>query len=388
MSKIILKGITWAHSRGFTPLMAYAQRFGELYPDVEVKWEKRTLQQFADFPVEKLAGKYDLLIIDHPWVGCAAATECVLPLEEYLPKQFLDDQLQNTVGGSHLSYNYNGHQWALAIDAAVPAASYRADLFEKNRREIPASWEHVITLAGEGKVAVPAVPIDLLMNFFTFCMANGKEPFLSKQEVVDEATGISALETMKELYAVVDKKMFSNNPIAVAELMTKTDNYWYCPFAYCYSNYSREGFAQNILNYANLVTYKNTGKLRGTIGGTGLAVSAFGQHREYALQFAKEIASAKCQSTFYLEHGGQPGHKAGWTSEKANSLCNNFFKNILPVMENGYVRPRYNGYLFFQDNAGKPLQEYLMGNVNAGEVLKEMNELYKKSYFSNLIVKS
>jgi multiple sugar transport system substrate-binding protein len=193
---------------------------------------------------------------------------------------------------------------------------------------------------------------------------------------------------MKELYAVVDKKMFGYNPIAIAEIMTKTDDYWYCPFAYCYSNYSRTGFAQKILTYANLVTYNNTGKLRGTIGGTGLAVSAFGEHREYALQFAKEIASAKCQSTFYLEHGGQPGHKAGWTSEKANSLCNNFFKNILPVMENGYVRPRYNGYLFFQDHAGKPLQQYLIGNVSAEEVLKEMNEVYKKSYLSNLILKS
>lgn len=388
MSKIILKGITWAHSRGFTPLMAYAQRFGELYPQVEVKWEKRTLQQFADFPIEKLAEKYDLLSIDHPWVGCAAATECVLPLEQFLPKEFLDDQLQNTVGGSHLSYNYNGHQWALAIDAAVPTASYRVDLFAKNKREIPTTWEEVIALAEEGKVAVPAVPIDLLMNFFTFCIAKGKPPFLSKEEVTDEATGISALETMEELYAVVDKKMFGYNPIAVAELMTKTDDYWYCPFAYCYSNYSREGFAENILTYTNLVTYKNTGNLRGTIGGTGLAVSAFSQQQEYALEFAKEITSAKCQSTFYVEHGGQPGHKSAWTNEKANSLCNNFFKNILPVMENGYVRPRYNGCLFFQDHAGKPLQQYLIGNVSAGEVLKEMNEVYKKSYLSNLNLKS
>jgi multiple sugar transport system substrate-binding protein len=85
MSKIILKGITWAHSRGITPLIAYAQRFGELYP-VQVTWEKRSLQEFADFPVEKLAEQYDLLIIDHPWVGCAAATASVLPLEQYLPK--------------------------------------------------------------------------------------------------------------------------------------------------------------------------------------------------------------------------------------------------------------------------------------------------------------
>jgi len=241
-------------------------------------------------------------------------------------------------------------------------------------------------LAEEGKVAVPAVPIDLLMNFFTFCMANGKAPFLSKEEVIDEATGISALETMKELYSMVDKKMFGYNPIAIAERMTKSDDYWYCPFAYCYSNYSRSGFARNILTYTNPVNFKNTGKLRGTIGGTGLAVSAFSKNKERALLFAREIVSSECQSTFYVEHGGQPGHKEAWKSENANRLCNNFFKNILPSMENGYVRPRYNGYLMFQANAGKPLQEYLMGNIKAGEVLKEMNDLYKKSYLPNLIV--
>jgi multiple sugar transport system substrate-binding protein len=386
MSKIILKGITWAHSRGITPLIAYAQRFAELYP-VQVIWEKRTLQEFADFPVEKLAEKYDLLIIDHPWVGCAAATGSVLPLEQYLPKEYLDDQLQNTVGGSHLSYNYNGHQWALAIDAAVPVASYRSDLFEKNAREIPTTWEEVITLAKEGKVAVPAVPIDILMNFFTFCIASGKAPFLTREEVIDEATGVSALKAMKELYSLVDKRMFGYNPIAVAEVMTRTDDYWYCPFAYGYSNYSRCGFAKNILTYSTLVN-KNGRKLRGTLGGTGLAVSTFSRHKEHALSFAKEITSSGCQSTFYVEHSGQPGHKAAWTSEKANRLCNNFFKNILPVMETGYLRPRYNGYLSFQDHAGKPLQEYLKGKSDARQVLREINELYKKSYLHNLIVKS
>ena len=386
MSKIILKGITWAHSRGITPLVAYAQRFGELNPGVEVKWEKRTLQEFADFRIEKLAEKYDLLIIDHPAVGSLAATECVLQLEQYLSKEFLDDQFENTVGSSHLSYNYNGHQWALAIDAAVPAASYRADLFKKNDRTIPATWQEVIMLAEEGKVAVPAVPIDLLMNFFTCSIANGKAPFLSNEEVIDEATGNYALEMMKELYGVVDKKMFDYNPIAVAEVMTRTDDYWYCPFAYCYSNYSRAGFAENILTYTNMVTYKNNEKLRGTIGGTGLAVSAFSQHKEYALQFGQEVTSAKCQSTFYIEHGGQPGYKEAWKSERANCLCNDFFKNLLPVMENGYVRPRYNGYLDFQEHAGKSLQEYLKGNIKGQEVLKEMNKLFKNTYLPNLRV--
>jgi multiple sugar transport system substrate-binding protein len=378
MSKIILKGITWGHSRGITPLIAYSQRFTELYPDVEVIWKKRTLQEFADFPIEKLTEQYDLLIIDHPWVGCAAATSCVLPLEEYLSKAYLDDQLQNSVGYSHLSYNYHHHQWALAIDAATPAASYRADLFERNNASIPTNWNELIELAKKGKVAVPAIPIDLLMNFYMFCIAHGKEPFLNDEDVIDTQTGIAALETMQQLYSLLDKKMFRYNPIAVAEVMSKTDDYWYCPFAYCYSNYSRVGYAENILLYAGLVQF-NSKKLRSTIGGTGLAVSVFSKHKEAAIKFAEEIVSPKCQSTLYLEHGGQPGHKAAWVNENANHLCNNFFKNVLPVMENGYVRPRYNGYLHFQDHAGEPLHNYLLNGGDPGKVLKKIKKLYQKS---------
>ena len=78
----VLNGITWGHSRGITPLLAASQRYNELHPDAEIRWKKRTLQEFADFPIEKLTEEYDLLIIDHPWVGCAAATKCVLPLNE------------------------------------------------------------------------------------------------------------------------------------------------------------------------------------------------------------------------------------------------------------------------------------------------------------------
>ena len=374
----VLNGIAWGHSRGITPLLAASQRYSELHPDVEINWKKRTLQEFADFPIEKLTEKYDLLIIDHPWVGCAAATNCVLPLDEHLSKEYLDDQLINSVGHSHLSYNYKNSQWALAIDAATPAASYRKDQLEKNNTPIPATWEDVLALARKGKVAVPAIPIDLLMNFYTFCIANGNEPFQHKEEVIDMATGKLAIETMKELYSLVDKKMFEYNPIAIAEVMSSTSDYWYCPFAYCYSNYSRVGYAKNVLHYADVVLF-NGNKLRTTIGGTGLAVSASGTHKEIAIDFTKWIVSGEMQRTFYLQNGGQPGHRSAWQDEAANKLSNNFFATILPIMDNGYVRPRYNGYLHFQDHAGKPLQKCLLENGDPLTALNEMNKIYRQS---------
>lgn len=385
MNRIILNGITWGHSRGFTPLQAYAQRFTEKNPNVEVVWKKRTLQEFADFPIEKLTEHYDLLIIDHPWVGCAAATECVLPLNEYLPADYLADQKKNSVGRSHESYNYDSHQWALAIDAATPVASYRADLFKANNASLPKTWEDLLELAGKGKVVVPAIPIDILMNFYMFCIGHGTAPFLSDEEVIDEATGITALQTMRELYSLIPKACFAKNPIGIAELLSSSDEYWYCPFAYGYSNYSRKGYAANLLSYTGLVTFNGL-PLRSTLGGTGIAVSAFSKNKELALQFAQEIVSPLCQETFYVEHGGQPGHRKAWTSKHANDLTNHYFSSTLQTLDESYIRPRYNGYLHFQDEAGTPVQHYLLHGDNERDVLVELNKIYHQSLHAHKTV--
>jgi multiple sugar transport system substrate-binding protein len=389
----LLKGITWAHSRGITPLLAAGQRFSELFPDITVQWVKRSLQAFADEPLEDLTKEYDLLIIDHPWVGCAAATGCVLPLDACLPGTYLADQAKHSVGNSYFSYQYQDHLWALPIDAATPVASYRKDLLDRHGVSIPDTWEAVLDLAQRGKVAVPAIPIDILMNFYMFCIAHGNTPFQNREEVIDERTGVAALLTMQELYGRVDPRFFRCNPIAVAELMSSTDDYWYCPFAYGYSNYSRAGYGKKMLLYGDLVRFgsgspqserpqlgrPDGARLRSTIGGTGLSVSAHSPYKTEALQFAEWVVSGRIQSTLYMEHGGQPGHGSAWTNANANRLCNNYFQSILPAMERGYTRPRYNGYLHFQDQAGDPIRDYLMGQGTAGAVLEQINNIYKRS---------
>lgn len=378
-NKIILKGITWNHSRGYTPLVAAAQRFGELHPELEIHWKKRSLQEFADYPLEALAEQYDLLVIDHPWVGRAAACGSVLPFDSYLPRKYLAELSDNSAGSSHQSYQYNNHQWALAIDAATPVASYRADLLEKNGTGIPRTWNELIALAQKGKVAVPAIPIDLLMNFYMFCIAAGGHPFQNDEEVTGKETGLQALDAMKTLWSLIDPQLFTCNPIAVAELMTTTSDYWYCPFAYGYSNYARNGYAKHRLDYTDLIDYGQTGPLQSTLGGTGLAISSVTLHRDRAMQFVIWVASAEIQSTLYVEHGGQPAHRSAWTNPNVNRNCNNYFMNTLPALERAYMRPRFNGYLHFQDQAGLLLQQYLQHGGNPETVLEEINTLYRKS---------
>lgn len=114
---IELKGIAWNHTRGFVPVVATGQRYEELNPEVRVTWEKRSLQAFADAPLQDLAEAYDLIVMDHPHVALAGREKILLPLNEYLAAEFLADQAAHSVGESHSSYNCNGQQLTLATDA-------------------------------------------------------------------------------------------------------------------------------------------------------------------------------------------------------------------------------------------------------------------------------
>src|SRR5690348_7161049 len=98
----ILRGITWNHTRGFLPMVATAQRYEELHPKVQIMWEKRSLQAFADAPIRKLAEDFDLLVMDHPSVGEAAGF--LFPLDEHLPPDFITEQALSSVGPSYDSY--------------------------------------------------------------------------------------------------------------------------------------------------------------------------------------------------------------------------------------------------------------------------------------------
>ncbi|GMA60744.1 extracellular solute-binding protein [Alicyclobacillus fastidiosus] len=374
-----LNGITWNHSRGYASVVAAAQRFSEINPDIEIMWEKRSLQEFADYPIDQLIDKYDLLVIDHPWAGFAYANSALLPLEKYLSKEYLDDQKEGSVGKSFESYNFNGSQFALAIDAATPVAAYREDLLKLQGTQPPQTWADVLKLARLKKVIFPAIPIDTLMNFYMLCVTMNGELFTDEGTVVDEYIGTQALEQLKELASLCPNDIFNWNPIQIYEMLTRNDDFVYCPFAYGYSNYSRQGYSRHNLVFDDLVSLNEYGRLVSTLGGTGIAISASCQNINEAVLFAEYVASPNCQKSIYFTSGGQPGHRSAWLDEEVNSLSNQFFKNTLPTLDRAYVRPRYCGYLYFQDHAGVIVQEYLRGNTSSKAVLDKLKNLYHQS---------
>src|ERR1700742_1155774 len=153
---IQLRGITWQHTRGYLPMVATSQRFSEINPDVSIRWELRSLQAFADCPIEELARQFDLLVVDHPSSGRAALNDVLLPLDDLISRALLADLATNSVGRSWESYLYNGHQWASPIDAATPVSAWRPDLLDKYSITPPTTWDELLDLAKRGLVVVPA----------------------------------------------------------------------------------------------------------------------------------------------------------------------------------------------------------------------------------------
>lgn len=373
-----IKGITWNHTRGLLPMVATAQRFSELHPGIEISWEKRSLQDFADSSIDSLAERFDLLVIDHPWTGFGAKNQTILPLSDYLPTDYIQDLEQNTVGKSFESYVFSNKLWALPIDAATPVAAARKDILEQMGEKVPQTYEELLALAKKGKVAFAGIPIDVLMSFYMYCCSLGEAPFQTTQKVVSTAIGTKALQLFRTIALLIDPVNYNRNPIQVYEAMVNSNEIAYCPFAYGYSNYSRTGYSNNILHFYDLVQLGNQPMIS-SLGGTGLAVSSSSQHINEAIQYAQFACSSIIQQTIFADNGGQPGHLQAWKNKRINQLTHHYFKNTLPALQRAFLRPRYYGHMYFQDHAGDVVRDYLMKGGDEKSVLEALNTMYLKS---------
>jgi multiple sugar transport system substrate-binding protein len=381
---ITLKGVTWKHDRGLAPMLATAGRFSEEHPEVRVEWEARSLHEFGDASVSLFAEQYDLIVLDHPFMGQVAENRCVLPLDEHVSQSTLDTLGSESAGVSHESYFYGGHQWALAIDAASHVAGYRPDLLEAAGARVPETWDEVFEMAKirPGFVTVALFPLDSLMCFFTLCANAGNPPFSEESgRVIDHDAGEFALLRLKALAKISVDNALSLNPIATWERMSTTDDIAYCPLAFGYSNYARNGYRRSLLSFANIPSSGAVGCGGATLGGAGIAISKRCSQVESAVQYATWVAGADCQRTLYVQSGGQPGNRRAWTDPEANALTNGYFESILPTVERAFLRPRYAGFPEFQNGAFNVVWQFLKEDGSPAAMLNALNELYRKCSF-------
>lgn len=377
-----LKGTTWAHTRGFAPMAATAQVYQDARPDVEITWERRSLWSFGEQTLDELAKGYDLLVIDHPMMGDAAESGSLVRLDEYVGPDAMSELAALSVGRSHSTYLYQGHQYGLAIDAACQVASSRPDLLAAAGEPVPATWDAVLGLARRtGRVAMSFTPIDCWSALLSLS-ANLGAPCGTRPGTLlpDHGVAAHALGLLRELARLVDPRCRRLNPIGILNWMSQTDDVLYCPLAYGYANYSRTGYASRLLDAHDMPAAGESGSVGSCLGGAGIAVSAHSADIDAAVAYAVWVAGPQLQATEYVRAGGQPAISSAWDSDEVNAMTRDFFRNTRATIDGSYLRPNYPGFPDFQTEAAELLQAAVYDDGPVEPVLAALEEQHAASF--------
>jgi multiple sugar transport system substrate-binding protein len=239
----------------------------------------------------------------------------------------------------------------------------------------------VLDLArGPGRrVAVALLPIDALTAIFTLLANRGVELFATPDAVADTDATVAAFELLAEVTSLAHPMSLQSSPIHVLEAMSTGDEVHYSPLLFGYSNYSRAGFRDHLIEFGAFPTFVPGAFDGGVLGGAGLAVSAATSHPREAFALVDFLMSGDTQAGTYVLSGGQPGHRRAWLDPEANAITDGYFVDTLPVMDRQFVRPRHSGYLLVQGEGGDRIHRFLSEGGPAAEAVADLDAIYRRS---------
>jgi multiple sugar transport system substrate-binding protein len=371
----VLRAIGWDHPRCIAPMQACSTAW-RAEAGVDIEWEWRSLTAFGDQPLEELASGFDLLLIDHPFCGTAAAAGCLTPLDELLSADALGVLALDAVGQSHPSYLYAGHQWALATDGACQVTAVRDDLLDG--REV-GTWAAVVELARErpGAVALPLAPAHSISSLLTL-LANAGELIAAGSALADRAAGIRAVGLLAELYALGPEEALDWEPPQALALLTSTDDLTCIPLTYGYVTYARAGDVERPCRFTDIPS-AGLGPVGAVLGGAGLAVSSSSLQPGEAAAFAAWASGADAQCRLVAPAGGQPGSRTAWLDADVDAAAGGFYSGTLKTIESAWVRPRESWWPHFQLAAGRLLTEALATGTAPAATFDELDSCYRDS---------
>jgi multiple sugar transport system substrate-binding protein len=370
-----LRALGWDHPRCTAPMRACSEAWSRLHPEVELQWENRSLTAFGDEPLEEVAHRYDLVMIDHPFCGTAEATGTLRPLDDLLAPELLAALAADSIGPSHASYTFHGRQWALATDAACQVAAVRDDLLDGG--EAPATWDDVRALARArpGEVAVPLAPAQAMCAFLTLCANAGSPAAEDPAGLVDADVGLAAVDLLTELYRLGPPDALRWEQPDVLGRLASSDTLVYVPLVFGFATYARADGAQHPCRFLDVAS-AGAGPIGGILGGAGLAVSATSAHPEEAAAFAAFASGAEAQRSLVGPAGGQPGSRSAWHAPELDEAANGFFSGTSATIERAWVRPRARWWPAFQLEGGQLLNRSLANGVAPNALLDALGARY------------
>lgn len=372
--KVILRGLTWDHPRACDGLFAETIRFNALNDNIAIEWDVHSLRGFEATPIVETADKYDLIILDHPFMGDAAAAGALLNLREHLDAADLATLQESYIGLSFMSYDYGDGLWALPIDAASQVAVCRPDLLDG---AVPATFDEAIAFGQRGGLGLSMANPHAFMNYLGIASCLGADISGNGENFLPHGIAVQALSILRQLARHIPDAAFDWSSIDLLEAMAQSDDVTYCPFVFSFNSYAQAPTAgRHRLRYCDSPT--NTANAATVLGGTGLAVSSstrdVGAAVKAALHLVKEGAQIRM-----TEAGGQAAHRSVWSPSAKKTINGTFFDECRTMQENAVLRPRWPGYIKLQNFAGQLLQTDCQEQARDGTQTIEKIEDYFRS---------
>jgi multiple sugar transport system substrate-binding protein len=310
-----LTGMTWEHARGFDPMVATAREYERTHPDVRITWEQRSLQAFADHPLDELAANT---------TSSSSTTAHGQRRADDGPRAAgpagRDDELRRleaqSLGPSFGTYESAGHVWALPIDAATQVACYRPDLLPRP----PRTWDEVIELARPGGCCGREAGgrADELLH------ARGEPGHAMPQrrvagELIAREDALAVLDACKRLARARPARVPFDEPDPDVRAALRRRPLRYCPLGYGYSNYSRPGYRERILKFADIPASATgpPGRAARRSAGRGSRLGAMRRPRgRDRLRVLGRVSRVPADDVF--RRRGQPGNAAAWGDDRVN----------------------------------------------------------------------
>jgi multiple sugar transport system substrate-binding protein len=374
-----LQGLAWDHRRCWGPLDASVAPYQTAHPGLAITWDRRSLYEFGEGRLENVLRDYDLVVFDHPFVGDIARDGLMIPFDPYLS----DDQRRrfeaDSVGGSWRSYQAEGSQWALPIDAAAQVSAYRPDILFAYADALPGSHEEAVALGHalrkDGKwLGLPFVPTDAMCLVLTLAAGAG-DPIGEGGRFLPRHAIERIVAELRELAALAHPASGGWNPIRCYDHMIAQDDVAYVPYAFGYVNYASRAETPHLL-FGNVPTPGAAGAL---LGGAGIGVSAKSANRQAAIDYALFLCSAEYQCGDYVRFGGQPGSRSAWIDSAANASTRNFFADTLATLDNSYLRPTYPGFITFFRDSTHPAAQAIAGELSATDFADLLDRRYAET---------
>jgi multiple sugar transport system substrate-binding protein len=368
-----LRALGWDHPRCVAPMHACTQAW-VTERGTDIVWDWRSLTAFGDQPLEEVASSYDVLIIDHPFCGTAAATGSLAQLDELVSAHRLAELAADSIGPSHASYSYGGHQWALAADAACQVTAVRDDLLGEAPID---TWDAVLELARSrpGRVALPLSPPHAISSWLTL-VANARGPLAVGPSLTHAEVGMRAFELLRELASLGPTEALAWEPPDALVRLTHTDELVCVPLTYGYVTYSRAGSVVQPCRFTDIPS-AGYGPVGSVLGGAGVAVSSTSHHLAEAAAFAAWASGADAQSRFVAPSGGQPGSRTVWLDPAVDAAAGGFYTGTRATIEAAWVRPRDPWWPAFQHEAGELLNAALASAIPAATTFARLDDLYR-----------